>query len=506
MNAAEPEIRPIEQVNPPAPEQLPSVAGIAMWDFAGRFASYAVVFAIGVLLARILSPAEFGASALVLSVVALSSIFVDLGFRSAVIQARKLNQEQLSTIFYINVVIAVLMISFFGVMAPYVERFYAIESLGSYILAASSLFLINALALIPGAMLQRNLQLKAASVINIVAAVVSGGFAVSLALTGFKVWALIIPQIVSGLATLVGLSMVSGWLPAITFRPSSIKELWHFGARMFISGVLETVFSRFDVFIIGKIFPIATLGFYNRAQGLDQFVRNFSTSTTTSVAFPVIAKMGEDLEAVRAFYIRCVHVIAFLSFLLIGVLFLTCLDLVVILFTERWITVGYYFRIMALTGFVYPLSALMVNLIAARGNSTSFLKLEIIKKAILLPTYISFLVAGMYSYLISLAVAYTIALVINAIYVDREIDISIRNQGAAVVEYAVVACVAVTVTYFAGYMLTNVYVHFVVTSVLFSSCYLTANYLIGMKGFFEIFDRVTHIYNVKRHPNISPAA
>lgn len=483
-----------------------SIAKLAIWDLTGRVANYFVIFIISVILTRLLSPSEFGAYGIVLSVISLSAIFVDLGFRSAIIQARETSQEQLSTIFFINLVIAGLLILLFSSFSGLIESFYQIEGLRNYIVFASLLFALNALALIPSGLLQKNLELKTISIINTVTALLSGIIAVSFAYYGYKVWALIIQQLANAALSLLGFAYFARWLPSFCFDLPSIKKLWQYGSKLLLSGILDTTFTRLDVFIIGKLFPIQTLGYYNRAQALDNLVRSFSASTTTSVAFPLIAKMSDDIDKTRKFYVMCLNIIAFLSFLLIGVLFLTCFDIVIILFTEKWLIVGNYFRIMSVTGFVFPVSALMVNIISARGNSKAFLRLEIIKKCILFPTYLSFFFGGIYFFLVVFGAAFLLALIANAIFVEKEISVSLKRQLGIIFKYGAVAVSSTAIVFGLTFYLENIYLHLIISSVLFAAFYLLLSYKLRFSGFSEIYNRILNLYNDKRHANTSVAA
>jgi len=483
-----------------------SIAAAVVWDFIGRVAQFLVVFILGVFLTRLLSPVEFGSFAIVLSVITFSSIFVDLGFRSAIVQSSNTTQEQLSTVFYINLFVSIGMLSIIVVGARYMERFYAIEGLGNYIAIAALLFVINALTLVPNALLQKDLRLKAISFVTTTAALTSGAIAVCLAFSGFGVWSLVAQQLISSTVVLFGLTMLARWRPSVSFNPRAITELWRFGVRMFLAGLLETIFTRLDVLIIGKLFPIQTLGYYSRAQSLDGLVKNFSSSTTTSVAFPVIARMADDTEAVGKFYLRCLNVISFLAFLLIGILFLTCFDIVVILFTEKWIEVGYYFRIMAVTSFIYPISALMVTLITGRGNSAGFLRLELIKKTILFPTYLSFFIGGVYVFLIVLGAAFIVALIANALFVEKEISVSLKTQMSAIFKYAVIGIVGVALVFGAVFYIENIYTHLIASSALYAAFYLFFCHRFRLRGFIEIYNRLVSFFNDKRHANFSSAS
>jgi O-antigen/teichoic acid export membrane protein len=483
-----------------------SIAKLAIWDFGGRVAGYLVVFFVSVVLTRLLSPAEFGAFGLVLSVISLSTVFIDLGLRSAIIQARETTREQLSTIFFINFGMAFGLISLVAAVAEWIESFYQIDGLRYYLIAASLVFALNSLALVPSGLLQKNLELKTISLINTGAALFSGVVAVACAYWGLKVWALIAQQLAAAAVTLIAMTYCAKWLPSFTFKLRSIGNMWRYGWKLLLSGILDTVFTRLDVFIIGKLFPLMTLGYYNRAQTLDGFVKNFSASTTTSVAFPLIARMGDDLEKTREFYLRCLNVIAFLSFFLVGILFLTCFDLVILLFTEKWAMVGNYFRIMAVTGFVYPISALMVNVLSARGNSKDFLRLEIIKKAVLFPAYLSFLVGGVYLFLIAVGAAFLIALLVNALFVRREIDVSVKRQYAVILSYGAPTFLTTALVYWLTFYLENNYLHLMASSALFAIFYLALCYQLKLPGFLEIFGRALNFYNDKRHANISSAS
>jgi hypothetical protein len=161
---------------------------------------------------------------------------------------------------------------------------------------------------------------------------------------------------------------------------------------------------------------------------------------------------------------------------------------------------------MALTGFVYPLSALMVTLLAARGNSGAFLKLEIIKKAILLPVYLTFLFGGIYIFLIALGTGFLAALLVNTRFVARELSITIKEQLTAIARYGLVAGPVCGVVFLIGTFLQNHFIHLFACSSLFTAGYLLFCYQLNLPGFREIFDRVLTFYNDKRHANLSSAA
>ena len=483
-----------------------SILKLAIWDFTGRILYYFVVFITGVILTRLLSATEFGAFGIVVSIISLSLLFVEVGFRSAVIQFQDITQEQLSTIFYINFLLACGLIGLFVISAKFIENFYQVESLAHYIVAASLVFALTALNLVPSGLLQKKLELKKISIINTFAAILSGAIGVFFAHVGYKVWALIIQQISSGFLVLIGTVYFARWLPSLSFNLSSIRELWQYGSKLLLSGMLLIIASRLDTFIIGKIFPVETLGYYNRSQSLSGLVNNFSSATTSSIVFPLVAKMRGDLKKTQDLYKNWLNVISFLSFFLTGILFLTSFDVVIILFTEKWQVVGGYFRIMMATGFSYPVSVLMVNIISARGNSKAFLKLEIMKTAILFPSYLSFFFGDVYLFLVVFGIAVLITLVANAAFLRKEIAISLKEQFQTIFKYGIVAALGIATVFSLTFWIKNIYSHLIVASTLFAGFYLLSSYLLKLSGFFELFTKLSKLYNDKRHANISSSA
>ncbi|MBK8301201.1 MAG: oligosaccharide flippase family protein [Chitinophagaceae bacterium] len=153
--------------------------------------------------------------------------------------------------------------------------------------------------------------------------------------------------------------------------------LLNLSISLFFSALLDTIFTRLDVFIIGKIFSSATLGFYTRAQSMDGVVRQISSTSIVSVLFPYLSKVQSDTEKVRELYHRYLHILSFVAFFLCGILYLTADSIFIILFTEKWIEAAILFKIITIAGFVYPISALMVSILSSRGNSVAYLKAEI---------------------------------------------------------------------------------------------------------------------------------
>lgn len=481
-----------------------SVFKLAIWDFSGRFANYVVTFAVSIVLARILDPEEFGIFGIVFAVIFLASIFLDFGFKSAVIQAERVSEKQLSTVFFLNALIGSVLTLLLIAFATFIERFFEVGELAKYLRAISPIFILNGLLVVPTGMLQRNLAFKKISVIGIASAVLAGCAAVVLAALGFGVWSLVASQLVNATVFLIGSFVFANWRPTLVFDIASVKPLWAFGSKLFLSTLLEVAFMRADIFVIAKLFDVITLGFYTRAQSLDQQFKSFSSSTIVAVMLPVFSQNQGDEETLRNIYHRSLNLISFVALAISGLCVLTAADIIVILFSEKWAPAAPYFRIMAAMAFVYPVSALMVNLISARGNSGAFLRLEIYKKIVLVPSYLGFLFGGITVFLAALAAAYVGALILNVFFVKKEIAAPAARQFWLIGRYVILAAISMLITFLVTEPFAlSTYIHFTVSAILFLLAYIGLNKLFRTSGLSELTEKITDTLNDRRNTNLS---
>lgn len=464
----------------------------AIWDFVGRIGNYVVTFVVSVVLTRLLVPAEFGAFGIIIAVTVFSWVVLDFGFRSAVVQTETISQTQLSSVFFVNLAIGIGLMLALILVGPIVESFYEIPHLASYFIGISPVFFMNGLLVVPSALVQRELKLKQMSIFSVVGSVVAGAISVTLALRGFGVWSLIVSNLTSTFTTLVACYTISRWRPTMEFDLASIKSLFSFGWRMFLSSLLDVSFSRADVFIIGKLFDVGSLGFYTRALSLDQQVRMFSVSTIVTVMLPLFSRHQNDLGRLKEIYYRALNFVSFAVFAASGLLVVIAPDLFLVLFTEKWIVSAGYFQIMSISSAAYPLSYVMLNLISGRGNSKALLRLEMFKKLLLVPAYLTFIVGGIYTFLIVIGSIYVVSLIVNMVFVDKELDEPVRKQLFVVLTYAAMSFVSAVAAYVVmNYVHSNSYVRLVVATSVFSFAYLAFNWLRNTAGLRELTDRAS---------------
>jgi len=378
-----------------------------------------------------------------LVVISFSTVFVDLGFGRAVIQQHEITQIQLSTVFFLNLGISILFSGICFLLAYPAAVFFRQPLVQPVLQVLSLSFVFYGLNVVPNALLYRKMNFRAISVISVVAALISGVVGIFMAKKGYGVWSLVAQNLTAGFLTFFLTFLYLRWLPRFIIVFAGVKAMWKYSSRLFASALLDTAFTRLDIFLVGKMFSTTTLGYYSRAQSMDGVVKQMSSASIVSVLFPYISRNQSDMVKIRELYVQYLHVISFVAFFLYGFLYVCADSIFTILFTARWAEAAVLFKIMTIAGFVYPVSSLMVSILSARGNSKAFLRAEVFKKMIILPAYIFGFFVGLHTFVYCLAIAYILALAVNVFFVYKEIFILPAAQFKIILIYGFVTLVIV---------------------------------------------------------------
>jgi teichuronic acid exporter len=442
------------------------------WDFFGKMAMHGTAFIVTIFLARLLEPSAFGLVAMVMVIVTVAKVFTDVGLGGALIQRRRVLPVHFSSVFYFNILVgvALTLITFFS--APLISEFYENEALVPIVEVMSFMFIITAFSSVQTNILRKDLHYAALTKANFFSALLSGIAGVALAFYGAGVWSLVSQAILRVLFYNVFIWKVSNWFPSFSFSFKALRQLWGYGFRIFLSGLLETVFTHLDVIIIGKLFTPAALGFFQQAKALDGLIVKYSSGSIMAVLFPILSKVQNDLPRFQHIVIRTLEIICFIVFLLLGGMYLVSEELIVTLFTEKWLPAAAYFKLLVLSGFAYPISALLVNILKGRGNSKAFLRLEIYKKILLsINFYIGFL-WGIEGYLFGLVITSVLSVALNIVFASREIQLAVHQFVRPIVVQMMVSVVAViSVVYICPHIDLNNILLIVVKGFLFTFLY-----------------------------------
>lgn len=459
-----------------------------VWDFGGKLSTQGVSFGVTIILARLLEPSDFGLIAMIMVVVGVAQVFADVGLGAALIQRRRLLPIHYYSVFYLNMAIAIFLMSLIYSCAGYVANFYGNEKLKLLTQVISILFVFSAFSNVQGILLRKQLRHKVLAKANVLSAISSGVVGILLAIYGAGVWSLVAQIIAQAFFYNVLLWSVTDWLPRLEFSFKALKQLWLFGFKMFVSAsLLEAIFVRIDFLIIGKLFSESTLGFFQRAKQFNVLMVQLASGSLMSVLFPLLSQVQKDLPRLRNITLKSLNIVCFLIFLLLGGLYLTSDELIIFLFSEKWLPSAAYLKILLLSGFGYPISALLVNVLGSRGNANAFLKLEIIKKSMHTVNFVNAIYNGVEMYLYGLIVVVVLSLAMNVYFVNKEINVGLKSLVRPILTQMGIGLFAVFCTLGLAEQLTSsLLLGFFVKGSLFSLLFLSANFLMKTKSYFHV--------------------
>jgi O-antigen/teichoic acid export membrane protein len=459
-----------------------------VWDFLGRLSTQGLSFIVTIFLARLLEPSDFGLIAMAMVVVGMAQVFTDAGLSAALIQRTKVLEIHYSSVFFFNLISGITLTAIFFYSSGYIANFYGNEKLTPIIQSISFLFIINTLCSVQSAKLKKELKYGILTKVSFSSSMLSGCIGILLALYGFGVWSLLAQIIIQSLIFTMILWSVSNWRPKLAFSFKALKQLWNFGFRIFLSGLIDAVFRRADFIIIGKLFNTQALGYFQRAKQFNGMLVQFISGSLTSVLFPVLSELKNQLPKLQQVVLKLLHIICLTSFLFIGSLYLLAEDLIVFIFSDKWLPSVQYLQILLLSGFAYPISALLVNVLKGRGNSKVFLRLEIIKKSAHAFNFLNIIYFGVNSYLYGLLGLAFFGVSLNIYYCAKELRLNFNDFSSPIL---LQMCLSL----------------FSVFLILMLLHFIEPNYIIGLLiksvGFVVVFLGFNLVLNTKSYSFIS---
>lgn len=465
-----------------------------IWDLCGKIAIHASSFIVMIILARLLEPSDFGLVAMIMVIVGIATIFSDIGLGGALIQRRRVLQIHYSSVFLFNITAGFILTLLTFVSANWIANFYHNNNLISLIKVISILFTISSFHAVQSIVLRKELNYKLLTQINLIASISSGVIGIILAFLDFGVWSLIAQALSRELIINIVIWSRTSWIPSLSFSFKALKQLWRYGFNMFLAGVIDTIYEKIDYMIIGRLFLPATLGFFHQAKQLNMFVIKYSSGSLMSVLFPVLSKIQKDIKHIQRVVIKSLGLICFITFFLLGELYLTADELIVGLFGVKWEASVYYFKILAISGFAYPISALMVNILSSRGKSKDFLKLEIYKKIIQsINLYILYLY-GIEVFLYGLIITSILGTSLNILFAVREIRLSFLSiYKPIIIEASISLSLILIIIYIANHIYFSGFFMMLLKGVLFMGMYIFLNWIFNVQSFQYLIEQLKSI-------------
>lgn len=399
-----------------------------LWSSVERFSVQGIAFVVMVIMARILTPEDYGLVGMLTIFIAISQSLIDSGFSQALIRKQERSEIDNSTVFYFNIAVGVGLYLILFFCAPWIAYFYEEPILVPLTRLLSLSVVINSFIVVQRALLTAEINFKTQAKASFVAAIVAGAIGIAMAYTGFGVWAIVWYQL-ANLTVNVGLLWIlSKWRPSWTFSWASFHELFGFGSKLAISGILDTVYNNAYLIVIGKVFRVTDLGYYTRASQFAQFPSSNLTGIIQRVTFPVLCTIRDDDERLQNVYRRFLRLSAFIIFPLMIGLAAVARPLVLVLLKEQWAFAATLLQIICFSMMWYPIHAINLNLLQVKGRSDLFLKLEVWKKSLGVVVLCVTIPWGLVAMCVGSIVTSLIALVINTYYTGKLIHVGFFRQ------------------------------------------------------------------------------
>ncbi|MDI6827162.1 MAG: MOP flippase family protein [Armatimonadota bacterium] len=400
-----------------------TIRGIG-WSVAGQLSNQALTIITTVILARLLSPREFGLLAMVIVITSFANLFSEMGFGSALVQRQNIRQEHLSSVFWLNVAAGLLLTIAFIICSPLISSFYGESILKPLTLLISANFAVGSLSIVQRTNFVKTLNFRKLFIVETTAVAISGLVAIALAYAGAGVWSLAVQSVVLTSVTTLMLWLLSGWRPSLIFRLDAIKDLLGFSANLFGTDVLNYWVRNIDYLLIGRFIGSNPLGIYKNAYQIMLFPLTNVSRVISRVMFPALSIIQDEKARVRSIYLQITRTIALITFPMMIGLFVVVKPFVLAIFGTKWSDMIPVLRVLSVVGMMQSIGTLNGNLYLSQGRADLQFKVSLFVKA----TAVLGIVIGLRWGILGVAIGYAVASILNSYpafyFAGRLVDLS----------------------------------------------------------------------------------
>lgn len=428
-----------------------TVNGVS-WNAFGKFTNIGVSFIIGLVLARLLTPTDFGTLGVYGIFFAIASTFIDSGFSSALIRKKDLSNVDCSTVFYFNIALGIFFYIVFYLTSPLIADFFGIPILKDIIKVTAINIVIGSFTTVQGTLYHKRVDFKTTSLVNIFCNITSGAVGIYMAYTGHGVWSLVYQGLVASILRSILLWYFSKWRPLLVFSKKSFNEMFSYGSKILAASLLSTLYFQGEKFAIGKFYSPRDLGLYTKGTSEASLVSSNITSTLQSVTFPILAKIQDDDKRLMDVYKKYIKFTSMVIFFLMLLLVVLAKPLILFLYTAKWAGAIIFLQIMCFAYMFDHITKINLNLFYVKGRSDIVLRLEVIKRIISFSILIASIPLGVLAICASKIVYTQIATFINIYYTGKLYHYGYFKQWKDFGKYFLMAAISVTPSFLLSYI------------------------------------------------------
>jgi teichuronic acid exporter len=426
-----------------------------LWSSIQLFGTQGIGFFVSIILARLLLPSEFGLIAMLGIFMGVGAVLINGGLTQSLIRTQETDEEDFATVFYFNLVGSILIYIIIFLCAPLIASFYKQELLALIVRVYAITFIINAFGAIQLTRLSKMMDFKTQMKISLPSTILSGITGICLAYMGFGVWSLVWSGIVQSLAGTIQLWYWAQWKPLWVFNKEKFNHHFHYGVKLMFSSILDIIFTNAYTIIIGKFFAPAQVGYYNRADTLQMLPVGNISSIVTKVSYPLFSSIQNDAVRLKSVYKRIMQMVLFLVAPILIYMSVEAEPLFRLLFTEKWLPAVPYFQILCFNGILYPIHAYNLQILNVKGRSDLYLRLEIIKKILVVIVIAVSFQFGIYGLLYGSVFTSVLCFFINTHYSGKFLNYTTWQQTKDLIPTIVLSILMGGVLCFIDQVLTN---------------------------------------------------
>lgn len=475
-----------------------TVSGM-IWSAVQKFGNMGISFVSNIVLARMLTPDDYGCIGMLAIFILVSNTFVDGGFGSALIQKKEPTQKDYSTIFWWNIFISTLLYGILFLNAPLIADFYHMPLLCSVLRVQGIILIINSLNIIQTNQLRKQLKFKRLANVTIIAHTIAALTAIVLAWKGWGVWALVAQQIIGSSVISLILWYINKWIPDFCFSKESFKKLFGFGSFILCSNLLNTFCNNIQGLLIGRFFSPAMMGYYTQAHKLESLASHSFTTVIEQVSYPVLSKFQSDNNSLKNVLYKLASTLVYISFPLMLLLILLAEPLILFLYGEKWMTSVPYFQILCIAGTSATFHGVHYYAVACKGKSRDLFVYTILKRFLALIV----LVVGMYLWQMEgliwgVAVGAWIISIVNAWLVSKHIGYTLFQQFKDLLPIMLLSITTFIIVYLISESFElKIYIKSIIIICSYALLYLGLSYLFKINAYFLIKESLMNYYRKK---------
>lgn len=470
-----------------------------LWNLFERFGVQGLGFIFGIILARILSPNDYGTIALLTVFIALSSVFIESGFSKALIQRQDRDEYDFSTVFIFNVVVAIVFYLILFFIAPFIAEFYKIPELTNLARVLFVVLILQSLRIVQTAKFQINVDFKKIAFINLISIIIGCPCGLIFALNGFGVWSLVWQNIISQSVAVALFWYFGKWIPKTGFSKKSFKKLFSFSVNLTVIGVLGIILNSIYILVIAKFYSTKDLGFYNQGETCTSSIFGAVTGAIVGATFPLLSSLQNDKDELIRIFKKLLKIISLTTIPAMFGFAMISENFILVFLTEKWIEAAPLFFWFSLAFIFTPLSGANLNLLEAIGRTDYRLKIEIIKMFLLFIMMAITFPISIKAVVIGRAAMGLLSFFINTYIIGKYYDFGAFRQIGYIWRSFVASFVMVFVIFCIDYFISSPLLSLILSILIGVIVYIFVLWILKEEEFFIYFDRIVKFIAMKKN-------